>query len=328
MKRALLRLADLFGVGRACAWWKRRHLPIVMYHGVVEQPLPMDCWHMLARSEFESQLEWLARRYRVLPLEEALQRLYAGTLPPRSCALTFDDGYANNHDVAFPALRRLGLPATIFLVSGHVGGEDPLWPDRLWLSIAGNGPSHLDLEGWGLGVYALEDARDREGAYVRLVTRLKAVPARRKDEVLRFVEAQRSWPAAPVPQAFRLLDWTQVQALSSSGLVTFGAHTLTHEILSQQEDAEVEAAIRDSHAALCRRLARAPSVFAYPNGRAVDFDARARDAVRKAGIPFALSTVKGLAHLDADPFALPRVSVGRGTPPHRFRLAVAGLTGR
>lgn len=324
MKALALKAADLLGAARFAAWRHRRLLPILMYHGVIERPLSMGCWHMLPAARFEEQLRWVARRYRVLPLSEALTHLQAGTLPPRSCAITLDDGYQNNQDVAFPILQRLGLPATIFVVTSLVGTQEVLWPDRLWLLLAGAQVSELDLSALGLGRRTLGTAREREAAYVQAVTALKAMPAPAKDACLERLTSLVGGGAEPAAGPFRLMGWDAVRSLAASGLVSFGAHTTHHEILRHQNDEAVARAVTDSHTRLSKELGATPSVFAYPNGRLIDFDQRAIAAVEQAGIPFALSTVKGLAGTGSPPRALPRISIGNGTPLHRFRLEVSG----
>ena len=115
-----------------------------------------------------------------------------------------------------------------------------------------------------------------------------------------------------------------MRALSASGLVSFGAHTTHHEILAQQDDAEVLREVHGSHARVTREIGVPPTVFAYPNGRAIDFDARAEAAVTSAGIRFAVSTTEGLADTSWHPLALPRVCIGADLPFHRFRWLLSG----
>ncbi len=79
-----------------------------------------------------------------------------------------------------------------------------------------------------------------------------------------------------------------------------------------------------SQRTVTERLGRAPRVFAYPNGRAVDVDDRAKAAVAEAGIPWALTTIEGFATAAGDPLALPRLSIGSDLSFARFRLLVSG----
>jgi peptidoglycan/xylan/chitin deacetylase (PgdA/CDA1 family) len=325
VKGALLQAADALGVGAFLAWRNRRRLPILMYHGIVERPLVPFCWHMLDVAAFTAQLEWTARRYRVLPLGEALTRLSEGTLPPRSCAVTFDDGYLNNRTLALPVLQRLGLPATVFVVTEMLGTGRALWPDRLYLAFArGRAPS-VDLAALGKGTRALQTPEDRARAYATTVNALKALPQAEKDRHLDVVVRALDPTDAQDPGPFRLMGWDDVRALAAKGLVQFGGHTTRHDILRHQTDAEVSLEVRASHERVAHETGVTPTVFAYPNGRAIDFDSRAQAAVGAAGITFALSTETGLNDRGTDPLALRRVCIGADLPLVRFRLLVRGL---
>ncbi len=320
----LVRAAAVARVDALLAWRHRRRLPILMYHGVEPEPPRVPCWHLTSEAAFRAQLEHVARRWRVLPLEEALTRLVEGTLPARSAALTFDDGYLNNRTVAFPILERLGLPATVFVVTGLLGTGSTLWPDRLFLAFARARAPRVDLSALGLPVLALADEAARAAAYAAAVHRLKALPAAAKDAALDGLVAALDPTDPDDPGPFRLLGWDDVRALSATGLVRFGGHTTRHEILRHQSDDDVRREVRDSHERVEREVGRAPRVFAYPNGRACDFDDRARAAVAACGLPFALSTSQGLAGPGDDLLALPRVCIGSDLSLPRFRLLVAG----
>lgn len=309
-------------------WHRHRNreaLPILMYHGVVERPLAPACWQQLPVDAFRRQLAWVARHFRVLPLVEALDRMKAGTLPPRSCALTFDDGFENDVRVAVPVLERLGLPATVFVVTDLLGTAEVPWPDRLYLAFARTRAQALDGSPAGLPTLGLGDDAARGAAYAQVVRALKALEPTAKDAALVALTDALGAPRTPDPGEFRLMSWAQAVALDRGGLVHVAAHTRTHEILARLPTA---AAVRDqvmaSQRAVTERLGHAPRVFAYPNGRAVDVDDRAKAAVAEAGIPWALSTVEGFATAASDPLALPRLSIGSDLSFARFRLLVSG----
>jgi peptidoglycan/xylan/chitin deacetylase (PgdA/CDA1 family) len=325
MKRLLARAADLVGVGPVGRFLARHKLPILMYHGVTERPLEPFCWHMLDVAAFRAQLEWVARRYTVLPLGDALERLVAGTLAPRSMAITFDDGYRNDADVAGPVLARLGLPATLYLVTDLIGGDAPPWPDRLYLAFARAQAPRIDLGALGLGTRDLETAEGKASAYAACVHALKARPAADKDALIAGFVAALDLHDPSDPGDFAMLRWDDVRRLAAGGLWQFGGHTTRHEILRHQQDADVAREVRASHERVLAETGRRPTSFAYPNGRKQDFDARAQAAVRAAGLTFAVSTVNGLASPASDPLALPRLCIGADLPLHRFRLLLAGL---
>lgn len=143
---------------------RRRHrdmLAILMFHGVEDQPLSPPCWHVNDAALYRRQLDYVRRHFNVLPLEEALAALAAGTLPPRALAITFDDGTRNLATHALPVLRDLNLPAAVFVATGPIGTGETLWPDRLWLAIARSNAAEVDLAALGLGTRSLDGSAKR-----------------------------------------------------------------------------------------------------------------------------------------------------------------------
>jgi peptidoglycan/xylan/chitin deacetylase (PgdA/CDA1 family) len=313
------------------AFARRRHrdvLAIVMFHGVEDEPLSPACWHVLGSAMYRRQLEYIRKHFNVLPLEEALERLGAGTLPPRAMAITFDDGTRNLATHATPALRDLELPAAMFLATGPMGSTETLWPDRLWLAIAGTAAAEVDLAALGLGTCSLEGAANRGKVYAAAVASMKDLPDADRivvlDQVLGAL-GYRDGAGGP----FRMLSWDEAREMAGDGLVTLYPHTVSHPILSQCSDDKVAREITESCTTLERETGRAPKVFAYPNGRLQDFDKRAQDVLRGRGVRWALSTAHGFANRGCDPMALPRLPVGSDSSFDYFRLMVSGgLPGR
>jgi peptidoglycan/xylan/chitin deacetylase (PgdA/CDA1 family) len=306
---------------------RRRHrdrLAILMFHGVEDQPLSPPCPHVVDVARYRRQLDYVRRHFTVLALGEALDRLAAGTLPPRAMAITFDDGTRNLATHAAPVLRDLRLPAAVFLATGPMGSDETLWPDRLWLAIARTSATEVDLAALGLGTRSLAGIAKRGNVYAAAVEALKDLPDVRRtavlDDVVRALDYRDDGDAGP----FRMLSWDEARELAGDGLVTLYPHTVSHPILARCDDETVEREIADSCAALEREIGTAPKVFAYPNGRPRDFDARAQRVLRRRGVRWALSTTAGFADRRCDPLALPRLAVGSDTSFDYFRLMVSG----
>lgn len=321
----LFRLACGLGVGRVLRWRRRHRLLVLMYHGVVEKALEPFCWHQLPLAVFRRQMDWVRSHYDVLDLERALALRAEGRLPDRACAITFDDGYQNVVTIAGPVLASLSLPATVFLVTDLVGTSAVPWPDRLYLAVVRAGATEVDLSDLGLGVCRI-DGPDTQAATIEAALEvLKTKPVREKDVLLEAIVDRLGESAFFDPGPFRMMGWDEVVRQAEGGLLGFAPHSRTHEILSRAEDTEVRRQVEGSQEVLAGRLGRTPRVFAYPNGRAQDFDERSKQAVREAGIPWAVSTVEGLVGANADPLALPRVCVGADLSFARYRLLCAAL---
>ncbi|EHB50452.1 polysaccharide deacetylase [Mycolicibacterium rhodesiae JS60] len=310
---------------------RRRHrgqLAILMYHGIEPAPLSPSCWHVIDTAALRQQLTYLCRHFHVLPLDEALERLHTGTLPDRAVTITFDDGTRNLATHAAPVLHALGLPAAVFLATGPMGSDEALWPDRLWLAFARTERTDIDLTQIGLGSLPLASAADRGSAYSLAVGRLKDLPDQQRADWLQSIVTLLRPAGEEDPGPFRLLSWPEAHAMAESGSVTLHPHSVTHPILSQCADEKVEQEISGSCATLKRETGIPPTIFAYPNGRAQDFDERARTALRDRGIRWALATVEGFADRDSDPLALPRLGIGSDLSFPSFCALVSGVLPR
>jgi peptidoglycan/xylan/chitin deacetylase (PgdA/CDA1 family) len=113
--------------------------------------------------------------------------------------------------------------------------------------------------------------------------------------------------------------------MEATGLVSFGAHTVHHEIVRNLDDVTLRREIADSISEVRRRCARPSRVFAYPNGRDVDFDERAARVLSELGCIAAVSTIEGLNDASTPRFALRRISVGGAMGFTEFRSRVSGL---
>ncbi len=319
---------DRLGAARIARRLNRNRILVVMYHGVVPDGRPYYNWSQLPESRFRKQLEFLKKHFHVLPLDRIVRAIAnREPLPPNTAAITFDDGFENNASVAWPHLRELGLPATIFLVTDYVGTSRILWPDEVFLRIQRARQSTLDLTTFGLGQFSLATAELREASYERLIHAMKLLPHRRKDEILKHLrELLVEHPeVTDYTRDFAVMTWEQVHELRSSGLIEFGAHTVTHEILTRVSTSEAYRQITESCATIRRMLGTGQVMFAYPNGGPRDFDGFVKETLRSDRALCGLSTIEGLNSRQADPYALHRVSVGADGTMHRFHLKTSGF---
>lgn len=325
VRRLAFRAAAGAGAHHVARRWHRRELLILVYHGVHAGQHPGETWHFVAANAFEAQLRYLRRHYAVRHLDEALQALYSCTLGSPTVAITFDDGYLNNRTVAFPVLRRLSLPATIFLNTALIGTDRRLWTFEVEDRFVAATVTRVDLSRLGLGTADLHGRASRRHVARRVVERLKAVAPRERDREVAALERQLV-PASPTPDPeTRMMDWDDVTYLEASGLVRFGAHTTDHEILSRLSDAELEHQVGASVAAVGSHVERPSLAFAYPNGNETDFDGRTPAVLERHGIRYGLSTLEGLNSKTTGPYVLRRVTIANDTTIADFKLRTSGF---
>jgi peptidoglycan/xylan/chitin deacetylase (PgdA/CDA1 family) len=262
--------------------------PVLNYHRVNDDH---DAFFpSLPTAVFESHMAYLARSYRVLTIEELVERLPHGRVPRNAIAITFDDGYRDNLTHAAPILARHGLPATVFLATGLVGTSEIAWFDRLALAFKRTSASSVRAP-WGDRI-ALPDAAARLAALERTLDHLKRLS---QDEFDRQLDALLTELAVNDPSWGKelMLDWPDVKALAGLGF-SIGAHTVHHPILSRVSLERARREIEGSRAAIAAACGVSPRAFAYPNGQPEDYTGAVQRLVREAGFTCALTTRFGL----------------------------------
>ncbi|MEO8345266.1 MAG: polysaccharide deacetylase family protein [Betaproteobacteria bacterium] len=291
----------------------RARLSILIHHRVRPAVDSFNNWDIPA-DEFDVQMRLLATHFSPLPLAEAVERLASNSLPPRSVCVTFDDGYADNAEIALPILAKHKVPATFFIATGYLDGGR-MWNDTVIEAIRVLPAATLDLKHWGLGLFSFNTEDSRRAAIAAILPALKYLPG-----------PEREARAAHLGQLAGIADQTklmmredQVRELHGAGM-EIGAHTVTHPILLNAAPGDARREIVESGRRL-QNIVRAPiRTFAYPNGKpGVDYAPEHVQMVRNAGYAAAVSTGWGVATARSDEFQLPRFTPWDRTPG-RFML--------
>jgi len=263
----------------------------------------------------------LSQRYTVLPLGDAIRSLRARDLPERAVTITFDDGYADNYEHAWPILKRYGLTATFFLVTRALDRELVLW----WDAVAGvverlaNGESaaRAAVSGrlpWPMKhiLSDLDRGTPASTVSLRLVQALNETP--RDVRALVLARLGIAAPDPDDPASDIMMTWPQVREMNAAG-VEFGAHTEAHEFLDQTDPQTARREIVGSVRTMTQRLGIPVKLFAYPRGRFAPFILPALD---EAGIEAAVTTEGGSNGPEQDPFRLKRIDAGYTSTHGRF----------
>jgi peptidoglycan/xylan/chitin deacetylase (PgdA/CDA1 family) len=298
-----------------------------MYHGVTEGSSLYSRWTQLPVSSYVSQIRYLKKYYRVLPLSQVAESLRTQQpLPTYTAVITFDDGLKNNKTVAFPLLKRYKLPATIFLATGFINTERLLWPDNLFIHFQETKCKVLDLRNDGLGKQYLRTPKEKQAALCFIAERLKVLESSEKKRLYSIIIKALGEPKLSSGATdYHALSWSEVSEMYSTGLITFGGHTVNHEILSRLSDDSMRKEIRESCDSIQTKLIQDSICFAYPNGTEQDFNEYTKSILREEKILCGVTTIEGLNCRDEDLLALKRVCVGNDMTSHKFALVCAGF---
>jgi peptidoglycan/xylan/chitin deacetylase (PgdA/CDA1 family) len=258
-------------------------------------------------------LEHLARAWEIVSLSDAARILAEGPRGPGRAfaAVTFDDGYADNHAVALPVLAALRIPATVYVATGFTGSTGRFTHDRLFVTLR-----ELSRRGITPDRAALTPSLQ---AYLSAAA--GATPAETLDRLIAWtphpvvlavadaLEARTGRSAADLPPGARPLDWEEVRELAAAGL-DVGGHSVNHAALPNLPIADARREIEGCRDAIAERIGRPPRHFAYPNGF---HSAAVRRALREAGFVTGATTDDRENVRGCDPYVLHRKVLWEGS---------------
>jgi len=279
--------------GFAAALGRGRNRPLVLgYHRVVDDFVGVARTEMASMltsaAMFERHLDCIGRHFRFVSLDEIGAHILSGEPFDQPVAtITFDDGYYDNFEHAFPILKRKGIPAAVFVVTDLIGR--PFWQvhDKLYHLIA--------------KAFATWDDPRRELSGLMRVLGLPTAPITREATRTPMMTVSALLPGLPMTSVRRLmngleasvgngfyniprtLDWPELETMRRGGF-TIGSHTKSHVSLPAESTDVVADELRGSREALEARLGEPVKHFAYPGGQ---FNTAVVDAVARAGYQFA-----------------------------------------
>ena len=255
---------------------------------------------------FKNQMEYLASNYYVCSLDEAVARLVSQDVPDNTVVITFDDGYRDNYLNAFPTLKNLSIPATIFLATDAIGSQRILWHDRVFSAFRETRVMVLDGFGDHSQKYRLSTVEEKLFAQGEFLKFIWSLDDHEKIFWIDFlVERLEVIDCKEVPDL--MLSWEEVKIMHESG-ISFGSHTVTHPILSKLSVDRAREEIQESKAVIDQKLRTPIRTFAYPNGRKDDFNESTKRLLKEAGYVCALTTKFGANEIDEDLFDLRRAT--------------------
>ena len=324
LARLLRRVANRFLLDAGLA---RRHFEhntgrvrILAYHGLVPDAFADRPWvpsHYVTVAQFERQMDLLAELGRpiVQPLGTALDLLRTSRPLQRPVVcLTFDDGMADDAELALPILERHGFTATFFLATGHIDTEALQANDiiRLLKHAIASGRVEPPTHGVCRSLLTQPSFNKSTSALAY------------RSELEAFWQASQAYADPDGIRAMSMMSWDQARRLRDAGM-EIGAHTVDHVILSRETDLERRRQIESSIQAVKTNLNLDAVPFSYPNGQPEDFGGADLAVLQELNVPYAATTIPGWNDATTPRLALRRTCIGLHHSDRAFLAAVFGL---
>jgi len=265
----------------------------------------------VSTADLRRQLAYLRRHFNVVSLPGVIERLNTGKPQDRlTVALTIDDGRRNCFEFLFPLLKEFEIPATFFVVSSFIRGDDWIWTDKvLWLSEQPSRPREL--------------SSDRIEASFANLNRLR--PETRTASINAIAAQMAVSIPVQAPPKYAPCSWSELREMADSGLMEIGSHTVTHPILASITEQESWNELTLSRAQIEEGLGRPVVSFCFPNGKHGDYRQSQLRQVRDAGYAGAVVAEFGMVANGQDPYELPRIGVSGQSDVLSFSKSLDGV---
>lgn len=250
-----------------------------------------------------------AAGFDIVSLDEAQFRLVEGEFQRPFCCFTFDGGYRDNLEHAYPIFRRRNLPFAIYVPTDYPDGQGELWWLALEAVIGASGEITVRMGGTARTLRCATPA-EKDATYHTLYAWLRSIDEADARAIVRELAESVHFDMKAQCRAL-ILGWDQLRQLGADPLVTIGAHTRRHFALARLPLAEARAEIESSLRRIERELGRPCRHFSFPFGDAAGVGEREFAMVRESGFKTAVTARRGLIHArHRDALAcLPRVAL-------------------
>ena len=305
--------------GRAFSRPRTPGCVVLNYHrvGIASDPFPN-----LDVSNFRAQMAWLQRNCNVIAPEDFRARAMSGESTNKpNVMVTFDDGYRDYFDHAYPVLRQYGIHAMNFLCTRFV--DDPAligWWDRLYLAVHATRKPRATLP-WAAGhTDTYELTSSGKAAFLAAAKEyVKRRPEFEKEGTTELILGALDVEASTLRAPRQTMSWDEVRR--ASDFTAYGGHTHNHVIVSRLDSQPLDHEIRTCRERIESETGHRVETFAYPNGRAIDFTDEAKRLLRRNGFRTAFTTIDGINGTDTDWLAAPRIVGGSSVGDLAWRLA-------
>lgn len=281
---------------------RKQGIVVLMYHRVSPDSGPFSA---LSLDIFEEQMLWLKQNCNILHPNNFISQINKNSYSRPFVLITFDDGQRCVHDVIYPVLKELKIPAIVFLATRCMDEGNLIWTDEVSWAISKTKRDSIILPWNSESVLNLNNIKERSDASIICKKHLKSLPnsERLNYQELLLKELNAGDPMLKLKR--EMLNWDEVRACQD--VLEFGGHTHTHPIMSRLESISLDKEIFTCRDRIMKELGTAPKTFAYPNGESQDFNQECKEKLLKHGFKTAFTTIEGINTGTTNPLELKRI---------------------
>lgn len=294
-------------------------LLVLNYHRIGEpgdSPFDWDLWSA-SQDEFEQQVRFLGRNFEIVGVDDLDEVLHKKG--GRYVMITFDDGYRDNYEAAFPILKAYDAVATFFLSTGFLDSPRVAWWDEIAWMVRTSRTSGLAKNVWTVRGVPFDEP-SRCTAIRCVLATYKLLRPHETERFLEFLGSATGSGRCPTHLGSSMwMTWDMVREMRSAGMC-IGGHTVNHPVLSSLPPDEQNREVVGCTSRIAVELDQRPIAFSYPVGGKGAFDEETRACLMRHRYRWAFNYSGGYTRFKGfDAFDLPRAAVERDVSRPTFR---------
>ncbi len=319
-KRVLLVFLNLLGVTSLVfhrQFRDRKKILILLYHRICQ---PENFFQPAVSPErFEEQIRFISQHFEVVSTSRMFEIMDKKQLPQKPLAvITFDDGYRDNLETAYPILKKYNVPATIFLATESLEGA-PMWTSRVEAMFKNTAIKNLTVESLSKErTFELGSYEDRMKICHEVKSEMKQVPDSHRQTILEELEER----MGGCKLSAEMLSWDDVRQMMQDPLIEFGSHSVSHRMLANLSLPEILSELEQSKEKIRNETGKEPCFISYPGN---SYDVRVEKAAEQVGYEAAFAVDQELADFSQNRFSIKRVHI-EDEPLYSFRAEICLIT--
>jgi len=313
-KLLLANILSKVGFFNLLKYFNNTNLIIFNYHRIYKFPLTtMYDEGVFAHSEetFENQIKWIKKNFRIIDEATLIFMIENNQkFNTRTAMITFDDGYLDNYELAYPILKALDVPATFFIPCNQIERSCSPWWDNISLMIKMTKKESITLQD---RTFQIQNSENKKNTINEILEIFKVMPDEKTWSLLLELHKScclsMSFEGISKMSSAQFMNWEQIREISSNN-ITIGSHTMNHRVLSNLSTTQQTEEIVNSKRFLEDKLDIVISSIAYPVGQETSFDEETKVITKQAGYKLAYSFIDGYSNkVILDNFQIPRVEL-------------------